>query len=354
MDITKVDKNFIVEERFQRDGLTFFDAEQAPFRIHGLLREGDCFRRLPQALADATNEGVAWLNAHTAGGRVRFATDSPYIAIHAELGDLGKMTHMPFTGSIGFDLYTGTRYLGTYIPPNVDITGTLNGVVDVYKLMPSGEREYTINFPLYSGVKKLYIGLKEGCSLKAAPDYSVAKPVVYYGSSITQGGCASRPGTAYPGIITRELDCDHLNLGFSGSARGEDCMAEYIAGLEMSAFVYDYDHNAPSPEHLQATHERMFRTVRAAQPELPIIMLPRPKFYLDADEQQRIAIVRQTYDNAVAAGDRNVYHIAHDVLLEPRVRESALVDNTHPTDAGFVSMAYAVMDVLRPILDSLR
>ena len=86
--------------------------------------------------------------------------------------------------------------------------------------------------------------------LKDAPEYRIKKPVVYYGSSITQGGCASKPGSSYESILSRRFDCDYINLGFSGTAKGEDEIVDYIKGLEMSVFVMDYDHNAPTTEHL--------------------------------------------------------------------------------------------------------
>lgn len=345
MDITRIDKNFAVETKIQREGLVFFDAESAPFRIYGIYRDGEKFRRLPEAVAQACNPGVLALHANTAGGRVRFVTDSPFIAISAQMGTVGKMPHFPFTGSIGFDLYSGKQYIQTFVPP-MEVEDHFEGLRETDGTL----REYTVNFPLYSEVKKLYIGLQEGCRLEAAPEYSISDPVVYYGSSITQGGCASRPGCAYQSIITRNLNCDHINLGFSGSAKGEETIAEYISGLKMSVFVYDYDHNAPTPEHLAATHEKMFQTIRAAQPELPILMLTRPKYHLNEDDRQRLEIVRRTYENALAAGDKNVYFIPGTQLLLELVREEALVDNCHPADGGFISMAYVIGEKLKQLL----
>lgn len=345
MDITKIDKNFVVETNIEREGLVFYDIQQEPFQTYGIYWEDGKFCRMPESVAKATNPGVEELYADTAGGRVRFVTDSPYIAISAQMGTVRKMSHFPFTGSIGFDLYTGKRYVKTYVPP-VDVTDSFEGVIDVDGV----EREYTINFPLYSQVRKLYIGICKGSTLKAAPEYRISKPIVYYGSSITQGGCASRPGNTYQSIITRELDCDHVNLGFSGSAKGEDVIAQYIAGLEMSAFVYDYDCNAPTPEHLRQTHERMFKTIRRAHPELPILMLTRPKYYLNAEEEERVAIVKKTYGNAIAAGDQNVYFIPGPDLILELVRETATVDTCHPNDSGFMSMAYVIGEQLKRIL----
>ena len=120
------------------------------------------------------------------------------------------------------------------------------------------EREITINFPLYSSVADLYIGLDETAVLKKSLGYKHKKPIVFYGSSITQGGCASRPGNAYESIISRALQTDYINLGFSGNAKAEDEIAQYIKDLDMSVFIYDYDHNAPNLKHLEDTHQRMF------------------------------------------------------------------------------------------------
>lgn len=345
MDISKIDKNFAIETNIDREGLEFFDVEQAPFSVHGVKMDDGRYRRMPEAVAKATSEGVLHLHANTAGGRVRFITDSPYIAISAKMDAIGRMNHFPLTGSAGFDLYTGTHYLGTYRPPH-NIVDSFESVIDIRE---SGEREYTINFPLYSDVLKLYIGLKSGSTIKPV-QYSIQKPVVFYGSSITQGGCASRPGNAYQSILSREFDFDYINLGFSGNAKAEEVMSDYISGLDMSVFVYDYDHNAPTVEHLRNTHEKMFKKIRAAHPELPVLMLTRPQYYLADHEVERLEIVRTTYENALAAGDENVYFIPGPDLLIELVRETALVDNCHPNDSGFVSMAHVISKKMKEIL----
>lgn len=210
-------------------------------------------------------------------------------------------------------------------------------------------REITVNFPLYGDVKKLYIGLNQEAQVLPAEDYAVTKPVLYYGSSITQGGCASRPGNCYQHILSRRLDCDFVNLGFSGNAKGETVIAEYIADLEMSAFVYDYDHNAPNPEFLQKTHEPFFKIIREKNPNLPVLMLSRPQWVQTEDVQNRLAVVKATYENSLAAGDKNVYLLSGRQLME-LVEDSGNVDGVHPTDSGFLSMANAIEPVLREIL----
>ena len=119
--------------------------------------------------------------------------------------------------------------------------------------------------------------------------------------------------------------------------------------MDMSAFVYDYDHNAPDTAHLEATHEKMFKKIRAAHPNLPIIIMPRPKFRLSRDEQTRFEIIKKTYRNAINAGDKNVYLLTGKELMEIAGDEGT-VDDCHPTDFGFASIAKAVGDLLEKIL----
>ena len=146
------------------------------------------------------------------------------------------------------------------------------------------------------------------------------------------------------------MDFDFINLGFGGGAKGEAAMAEYIASLDMSLFVMDYDHNAPNVEHLQATHQPFFRIVREKRPDLPILLLSRPKFYLTEEEKARRAAVETTYQAAKAQGDTKVFFVPGDQLIDPVLKDDATVDGTHPTDAGFLSMANALEDLVRACL----
>ena len=236
--------------------------------------------------------------------------------------------------------------MGTFMPP-MDIK---DGYSSELYIGESGMREITVHFPLYSGVTGLELGFPSGSRIEKADPYETTVPVVYYGSSITQGGCASRPGNAYQNILSRMLSCDHINLGFSGSARGETCMAEYIAELSMSAFVLDYDHNAPTPEHLEATHCAFFNTIRAKNPALPVIMLSRPQPYPDKEEILRRDIVKRTYETAVRNGDENVYFVDGTEILKIFGGDSGTVDHCHPNDLGFYCMAKALEPVLKSAL----
>jgi hypothetical protein len=344
-----IDKNLKVSHALDpqlKDCFDFYDVEDAPFDIRGVYRDGENFVRLPRDIAAATNEGVEGLNNHTAGGRIRFVTDSARIALIAEMANGGDMPHFAYAGVSGFDLYGSfdgyMRYFGTFVPP----IGYNGGYESVVNLQSSEERTININMPLYNKVKKVYIGIEKGRSLKAAEELTTP-PVVYYGSSITQGGCASRPGNCYQAIVHKDLKTDYINLGFSGSAKAEDVMMDYIASLNMSVFVYDYDHNAPTTEHLEKTHYKGYKKIRDAHPDLPIILMSRPKYHLNPEEIIRRDIIAGTYEKAIAEGDKNIRFIRGDELIPLEVAESALVDNCHPNDIGFYNMAKAVLSVLK-------
>lgn len=347
--IAELDQHFKVETPNAREDTVFLNATDNAFQINGVFYEDGKFRRMPEAVAKEVSWGVLGLSAHTAGGRLRFKTDSQYIIIKATLGEVGKMPHFALTGSAGFDLYErtadGENYYCTFVPA-FDIEHSLDGMADFGS---NKMREFVINFPLYSEVTELYIGLQNTATIEKPTPYKYEKPIVFYGSSITQGGCASRAGSSYEGFISRKLDTNYINLGFSGNAKGEDQMADYIKGLDMSVFVYDYDHNAPTAEHLAATHEKMFKTIRQAKPNLPIIMMSRPRYTLSPDEEKRLEIITNTYNNAKNSGDKNVYLLTGKQLLE-KCGNEGLVDGCHPTDLGFYSMSCALIDLLGTIL----
>ena len=353
MRIEEIDKNLKVETALGLNDVVFADVRHDPFRVYGLYdyKNQPVFRRLPEDIAAATNDGVKGLASHTAGGRVRFSTDSPYIAIRCKMNSITHFSHMPLIGTSGFDLYEHKNgvdcYIRSYMPP-YDMK---NGYESVQYVSDGTMKDYTIHFPLYNDVISLEIGLKEGSALTGGPAYADLAPIVYYGSSITQGGCASKPGSSYPAHLCRWLDADHVNLGFAGSARGEEIMARYIAGLPMSLLVLDYDHNAPDAAHLRATHEPFFRIVRAAQSDLPVIMVSMPGNDLQpAWRAERREIIRDTYLRARAEGDDRVWFVDGETLFGTEDRDACTMDGTHPNDLGFYRMAKGLLPVVRAAL----
>ncbi len=350
MDISKIDERLNIPKRIDDTGLVWYNVDESPFKVYGLLRDEDGYRRVPRDVAEATSDKVAALSHNTAGGRVKFSTTSGRIAIRAKMNSVCRMPHMAFTGIHGFDLYSDGVFIKSFVPP-VDIEV---GYESALTLGGEEKKEITINMPLYNGVASLMIGLDEGCEVSAPTAYKYEKPVVFYGSSITQGGCASRPGTCYEGFLSRALDFNYINLGFSGSGCAEPAISKYMASLDMSVFVMDYDHNAPNVQYLAETHSRLFNTIREAQPDLPIIMMSRPKYYLTENEYKRREIVKATYEAAVAKGDKNVYYIDGQTLMSPDIQNEGTVDDCHPTDLGFYSMAMRIMPVLKAALEGLK
>ena len=352
IDISKLDQNLAVSSVLDPEVkalLDFYDIDQEPFAIYGVFREGDHYVRIPEAVGQTVSKRVNELKNYAAGGRIRFVTDSKRIAIHAICTPTATRAHMPYTCVTGFDLYADVederRYFGTF-KPAVDCNGVFEDVVNTGL---EGKHTITINMPLYNCVQQVFIGIEKGAVLEAAEPL-IQPPVVYYGSSITQGGCASRPGCCYEAMLHRHFMTDYINLGFSGNAKAEREIMEYIAGLDMSVFVYDYDHNAPNLEHLRETHERGFKIVREKHPELPIIIMTRPKYYLSEALIARNHVIRQTFENAKAAGDKNVYFIDGRELLLPEALEYSLVDNTHPTDLGFFGMYTRLLPLMRTLI----
>ena len=359
MRIEDIDRNFIVETDITEPDLVWFNIKEAPFVIYGVSFEESegRYTRMPRAAAEQVSPGVVSARKLTSGGRVRFKTDSSYIAIKAVQKNVAPTSHMTWLGHSGFDLYHKKRgkdvYYFSFMPPIGMTQGYSSG-----KKTDGKYTDYTINFPGFDGVSELYVALKKGARLSAPTPYKTECPVVFYGSSITHGGCASRPGNTYPAMISRELDINFINLGFSGKAKGEPGMADYIASLDMSAFVLDYDHNTSSEQHLIDTHEPFFKKVRAAHPDMPIVIVSAPNTKLQSSMIyaghgsfcNRRDIIRKTYENAVAAGDKNVYFVDGFTLFSGKHSDACTVDGIHPNDLGFYRMSQVIGKVLKKVL----
>ena len=358
--IDKIDKNLQKDDMGVSD-IKFYDCFSTPFKLYGFYKpyEQKKFMRIPPQFetSEAVNDGVKRLMFNTAGGRIRFRTDSQYIAIKVVLDELTKFSHMSATGVMGFDVYAKSSgspqepiYVKTFVPSLEDDGKSYNGFFE-FSQGPY-MRDITINFPLYNDISEVYIGLQENATVCEPTPYTISSPVVFYGSSVTQGCSSSRPGLCYSAILSRRLDCDIINLGFSGSARGESALAEYIAGLDMSAFVLDYDYNAQSEEQLLNTHFKFYETVRNRNPEIPIIMMsapvpfPRKAKHIKVNRINTRIIVMESYIRGIKNGDKNLYFIDGQSLLGM----DDLVDGVHPNDVGFHCMANRLYPILKQVL----
>ncbi len=352
MKLSELDKNFDYRG-LSRSDLVWYDRSFKNFAFDGC---GDLehFHRIAAADLARLPEGISQGYPST-GIRLRFRSDANFIAVRAELGIQADMPIMARGGSHGFDLYEGRdgsamKFIYLYKPMSEVYTDIADGY-EVRDAEPGVMMDFELNFPLYNAVLDFALGVPEGARIELPRDFRVEKPVVFYGSSITQGAAASHPGNCYTTMLARNLSVPHTNLGFSGRAKGEPEMARYIGGLSMSAFVMDYDHNADTPAFLAATHEPFFKIVRNMQPELPILLISRPNTDFDpAEAAANFATVKRTYDNARAAGDRKVWLIDGHTLFGTDQRDACTVDLCHPTDLGFYRMYATVLPVLREML----
>ena len=349
MDITKIDKNFIQTQITQENGRVF-TLPCKPFAIFGgWFEQEKGFLKMPTQIAEQISAGVAWGSRCTAGVRILFSTDAKFIKLNAKLYAKCLMNHMAMAGSAGFTLCEDVNgeeiFVGNFIPSlnvnELDVVAQVNLVGDKM-------RNYILYLPLYSGVESLNLEFNEGAIVGEYNKYIDKAPILYYGSSITQGGCASKPTNCYQAYISEWLKVDHINLGFSGSAKAEDLMIEYLAGVDCSVFVCDYDHNASSVEYLQNTHEKLFKAFRnnPKHANTPVVFVSKPDGYKVLGDV-RFEIIKTTYQNALNAGDKNVYLIDGREFYPKDIFHHCSVDDCHPTDLGFYFMAKKIYEVLK-------
>lgn len=372
--IDKFDANFKTLNVNSCD-VDFIDAKTLDGAIYGISysETEKLYRRMPKEVADAVSEGVSNLSYHTASGRIKIKTDSPFLMIRAEVPCNIVMNAMSVSGQWGFTIKDKNFFHGVIGPTDNDIFFQRDNDRTYFqgmRYLGEGEHDLTVYTPLCNGVFEIYFGIKKGCYLTKGSDYTYKKPVVFYGSSITQGAGATASANNYINIISHTLDTDVYNLGFSGNAKGEQVMSDYLARLDPSAYVIDYDHNAPDYVHLEKTHYPLYENIRSKHPDVPIIFVTRPDvdrdtitvdgvsrepvigFYPNGnyDVNRRLKVVKNTYLKAVANGDKNVYFIPGNELIPEDVRPYASADTCHPNDLGFYYMAKTIGGVLKILL----
>lgn len=306
--------------------------------------------RLPDGETQLVSDYVRERSKTAGGARVRFRTNAKEMTLKMELHTLGVDPCMAVCASSGADVLRGTgmnsAYVGLINPWTYE-----NKAPELKVKLDGSMQQITINLPRNEKLAGVWIAVEDDAQILPPLPYSRPGKLCFYGSSITEGGCCSRPGNAYTAIVSRWLDTDYVNYGFSGNARGEDAMADILCRRNFSALIYDYDHNAPDAAHLENTHERFFRRVRAAHPDMPVVILTKPDY--DSDPAGNIArreVIRRTYTNAVADGDKNVYFLDGETFFGGLGRDMCTVDGCHPNDLGFYRMAEAVYAVLAKIL----
>ena len=325
--------------------LTFRDAPLQVFGVPEYDRTGE-LRRLPDEVIAATAVSEK-LGLRCPGARLGFRTDSESFTVHITFKtleiDKGMSIYACQSASVFIGPHTESRFAGLVCPPDYE---TLS-FEKAFKKAPKME-DVLIFFPRNELIENISVTFAEGSEVLAPTPYQIAPPVVFYGSSITEGGCCANHHNVYSAILSRMLDADFVNLGFSGCAKGEIAMAEYIAGLDMSLFVYDYDHNAPNCAHLRETHYPFYKRFRELRPDVPILMLSRPASESVYKNDNRDVILN-TLHKAREAGDMNIEFIDGNTFFG-RDSELCFVDNVHPNDLGFYKMACTIEPVLRRML----
>lgn len=358
VSVEKLDKNMQAGQG-PTSRLTWHDPRQSPFHLAGFawFDTDHAYRRMPLHPPEPLPLAVDQLANNTAGGQIRFVTDSTQIAVRVQLAGLAGMSHMTATGQCGFDAYieqAGRKVF--YNTTKYDRTQQ-NYEYLLCDLEPGNLYNVTLNFPLLMGVNEVLVGLSPQARILPPPAYDSPKRVVIYGTSITQGGCASRPGMCYCNILSRRINLEFINLGFAGNGKGEPEVARAIATIrEPGLFMLDYEANATGLDGMKATLPRFIGILREAHPRTPILVVSRIPYSTEGfhgnARSDRLAcrdFQRYTVDNLRTAGDRNIHFLDGSDLLGPDWQECT-VDSVHPNDLGFVRMADRLTPVIEEIL----
>lgn len=327
------------------------------FPLYGKVSEqtNERYERLPSSLEGVSREPVWYLGRHSAGLFIRFRSNSTSIHARWESTFNNTMTHMTDTGTKGLDLYALVdgewRHVCSAQPQGKKSERCIIANMDPV------EREYMLYLSLYDGVKSLEIGVDEGSmlDLPAVNRPSREKPVVMYGTSILQGGCANRPGMAHTNIIGRRLDREVINLGFSGNALLDMEIAELMASVEdPGLYVLDYVPNA-SADAIDEVGEQFFRIIRDAHPEVPVVFIedvifPHTIFdnkILEEVTKKNVA-QKRLFKKLKKSGEKRIYYISAEGMIGDD--GEATVDAIHFTDLGAMRYVDHVLPLIKRAL----
>jgi lysophospholipase L1-like esterase len=342
LDISGIRKiDHALGEHEKKSALLWYDAKYLLIEGKGWKGTEHLFERLPVHARDKVSTTVWSLSKDTAGIVVRFLTDSKVIGARWDGG--GAMNHMAATGNSGLDLYVRRKDTWEFCGvghPNVTTT-----TVTLVNNLPGKPAEYLLYLPLYNKVKDLKVGVTPVAFLAPAPERPAdRRPLVFYGTSITQGGCASRAGMCHAAILGRWLDREVINLGFSGAGKMEPALADLLSELSPSVYILECLPNMTT-DMVKERVKPFVRTLRHAHPETPILLVEN--LLLRRGNPQNLAL-KKAYENMQKEGVKYLYYMRGDNQLAGR--ENGTVDGVHPTDLGFFRMATAYAPELKAIL----
>ena len=357
-EVSKWDPRMAAESAVvDTNGVKWIDGRFLPIEGRAFDDVEHYYDRLPANVTTNVNGGVRSMKHHTSGMLFRFATDSKKLVFRwvPYSGSLA-MDHMPSTGVSGIDVYRLDEASGRW---RYVATGRIRDAQKGATLevgWKSGET-CLVNLPLYNGLKSFSLGIDAGATVSAAaPRRSgVDRPVVFYGTSITHGGCASRPGLGFVNIVGRDLDVPVVGLGFSGSGVMEFEMSEHLARIDASCYVLDCLWNMGMTEaerpgrSVEANYERFIRNLRAKRPGVPIVMAEQSDVYGSGRFARKNRFVRELHGKLVAEGWKNLVYLPADGMYADD--GEGTVDGTHPNDWGMMHMARAFGGAVRQALN---
>lgn len=328
--------------------------------VHGqalpLEARTNFYQRLPDRVKGEVRADVWYLSLQAAGESLKFHTNSPQIVVRYTLTEGHSMPHMSAIGKSGVDLYAydqsgRERWCGA--PYNFADTVTFNYQPLTYQ--DSAGYEFRLTLPPYNSVKWLEIGVDSSSSFRFI-DPSDALPIIAYGTSITQGACASRPSMIWTEIVSRELRTPLINLGFSGNGQLEKGILDVIKATPACAVILDCMPNLAtlSVDSLKTLLTNAIVEIRSSQPEVPIIVAdhlgyPHTSIVGGRENQVENTIEAQktVCQELVAGGDRNLYYLSYDEIAMP---QDGTVEGIHPSDYGMRVYADAYVARLRKVL----
>lgn len=331
-----------------KSNLAWYDGTLLTIEGRGFIDTVTSYSRLAHRHQSKVPGGV-WNNGQSAAGvTIRFVTDSSKIS--AAWGEAKPaMPHMAWSGSGGLDLYARVNdkweFQGAGNPTSTSSVAQVLKVPNVNKL----PKEYMLFLPLYSTTTRVELGLDPDAKLSRAPDrYEGQLPIVFYGTSITQGGCASRAGMSHVGILRRMLDYPIVNLGFSGSGKGELVMVDILAEVPAALYVIENVQNMSVEETRDRTLP-LIKKLRSNRPDTPILMVESPNMW---SQREKHVHWRNAYEQLKGEGMENLHYLRGDDMYSSV--EEGTVDRVHPTDLGFYTMALAYEPVLRDLLNEVQ
>ena len=325
--------------------LTYYEGSQFP--LFGKMSEQTetRYERLPAFLKTVSRPPVWELGKNTAGLYLRFISNSTSIGLKWTLTENRNMNHMTPTGIKGFDLYCLQNDKWEFVNSARPNSNNKDNSAVIISNMTNDEKEFLLYFPLYDGVENLQVGIDSTATIsqprKQLPKSD--KPVICYGTSILQGGCASRPGMAHTNILSRWFNREFINLGFSGNGQLDYEIAEIIAGHDASLIILDFMPNV-NVEQIEQKMKIFYDIIRKKSPQVPILFIENPVFpqakfdgYMQKTITAKNEALHKVFSDLVKVGEKNIQLISSAGMIG--VDDEATVDGIHFTDLGFMRYA---------------